>query len=70
MYTSVNFKSKKELKQAVADGKKISVFQPNNMFGTPDPKEGSCAVEGPHFPKPHRWYASVQLADGYIVKVS
>ena len=69
MYTTTNFKTKKALKEAVLAGQKVGVFQPNNMFGTPDPKEGSCAVEGPHFPKPHSWYASVELKDGFIVKV-
>lgn len=69
-YTSTNFKTKKELKLAVESGRKISVYTPGGMF--PDPQPGSkCAVEGPHYPQPHKWYASVQLDnDGYIVKVS
>jgi hypothetical protein len=67
MYTSVNFKSKKELKEAVAAGKKVTVFNPG-PFGSP-PDNGTCCVEGPHFPKPHRWYATVILEAGVIVKV-
>lgn len=69
MYTTINFKTKKALKEAVLAGQKVYVYQPNNMFGTPDPKEVSVVVEGPHYPKPHSWYASVELKDGYIVKV-
>lgn len=69
MYATTEFKTKKLLREAVASGKKIRVFQPNNMFGTPEPTEGSCNVEGPHYPKPHSWYASCQLKDGYIVSV-
>lgn len=34
------------------------------------PHNGTGSVEGPHFPKPHRWYASVQIKDGVIVKAS
>ena len=50
MYTVENFKSKKALKEAVAAGKKVEVYAPG--LGTP-PTNGTCAVEGPHFPKPH-----------------
>jgi hypothetical protein len=27
------------------------------------------AVEGPHYPEPHRWYAEVQVTDGRITSV-
>ena len=70
MYASTNFATKKALKEAVLAGQRVTVFQPNNMFGTPDPKEGTVCVEGPHFPKPHKFYASCVLKDGFIVKVS
>ena len=68
-YTSPNFKTKKALKEAVADGKKVRVFQPGGIF--PDPKyPGTCAVEGPHAPLPHKWYAKVTLdSNGFITKV-
>ena len=69
MYTTTNFKTKKELKEAVASGRKISVYQPNDMFNSPIPKDGTVCAEGPHFPKPHKFYASVTLKDGYIVSV-
>jgi hypothetical protein len=68
-YTTINFKTKKALKDAVAAGKNCTVFQPGGFF--PDPTfPGSCCVEGPHFPEPHRWYARVKLDEtGKIVKV-
>jgi hypothetical protein len=69
MYTSINFKSKKDLKDAVASGRKVSVYQPNNMTGAPSPTSGTVTVEGPHYPQPHKWYATCTLEDGYIVKV-
>ena len=70
MYTSHNFKTKKELKEAVNNGAKITVFQPNNLFNTPTPMQGTVYLEGPHFPKPHTWYAKAELKDGFVVKVS
>lgn len=67
MYTSRNFKSKKALKEAVANGERVSVFQPNDMFNTPTANR-SVALEGPHYPEPHRWYAQAMTdADSCIV---
>lgn len=70
MYTSRNFKSKKELKEAVASGQKLTVYQPNgDIFNIEPPSNGSVTLEGPHYPQPHRWYATAKLTDGYIVSV-
>jgi len=69
MYTDINFRTKKELKEAVAAGKTVGVFQSNNMFGTVPPENGEVSVEGPHFPRPHSWYARVTLQGGKIIKV-
>ena len=67
MYCSYNFKSKKALKDAVAKGEHHTVYAPG--LGSV-PINGTCAVEGPHYPEPHRWYAKVTLKDSIIVKVS
>jgi hypothetical protein len=69
-YTDRNFRTKKELKDAVAAGKQIYVYQPNSdITGAEPPQNGTISVEGPHAPEPHRWYASVTLKDGVIVAV-
>ena len=68
MYTTKNFKTKKALKDAVASGEKVTIFQPG-PFGGSEPTNGTTAVEGPHYPEPHRWYATVTLKDGFITKV-
>ena len=69
MYTVVNFKTKKDLKAAVADGQKIRVYQPG-PFGGNEPIEGDVTLEGPHYPEPHKWYAQGILKDGFLVKVT
>lgn len=69
MYVSPNYPTKKSLKQAVKEGKAISIFQPG-PFGGSEPQNGKVSVEGPHSPKPHTWYAWVELKDGLIVKVN
>ncbi len=35
----------------------------------PCPRDGSASLEGPHYPKPHTWYASVILKNGIVVSV-
>ena len=66
MYSDINFKTKKALKEAVASGQKIGVYSPG--LGTP-PINGQCAVESAWYPKPHTWYATVTLRNGIIMRV-
>lgn len=69
MYVSPNFKTKKALKEAVAAGQTVTIYQPG-PFGGNEPTNGKTAVEGPHYPEPHKWYASVTVQDGKVVKVT
>lgn len=66
MYTTKNYKTKKELKEAVAKGDKVTLFAPG--LGSP-PENGTCAVEGPHYSLPHKWYAEVTMENGKVIKV-
>lgn len=66
MYVDPNFKTKKALKEAVANGDLVYVFSPGPF---PAPTSGETSVEGPHYPKPHSWYARVKVEDGRVVKV-
>lgn len=68
MYCDKNFRTKKALKEAVTSGQAVTIFQPG-PFGGGDCSNGKFCVEGPHYPEPHRWYASVQVKDGKIVSV-
>lgn len=68
MYTHTNFKTKKALKEAVAKGEKVTYYQPG-PFGGNEIRDGQIAVEGPHYPEPHKWYAECTVKDGVIVKV-
>ena len=65
-YTNPDFKSKKALREAVAAGARVEVFSPG-PFGCKT--DGVEFVEGPHYPKPHTWYAKVQVEGGRVVKV-
>ena len=67
MYTTTNFKSKKALKDAVTQGVQVRLFAPG--LGTPN-DNGTETVCGPHYPKPHTWYAKVTMKDGIVVKVT
>lgn len=66
MYVSPNYKSKKQLKEAVLQGKKVSVYSPSPF---PCKQNGIEFIEGPHYPEPHKWYAQVIVENGYVVKV-
>jgi len=66
MYTTVNFKTKKALREAVAAGQAVEYYQPG--LGE-TPRDGKIYVEGPHYPKPHSWYAECTVRDGRIVGV-
>ncbi len=67
MYTTINFKTKKALKEAIASGQRVHV-QDNALGGTP--RDGTVYLEGPHYPAPHTWYAKATVKDGVVVKVS
>lgn len=66
MYTTENFPTKKALKQAVAEGQQVTLYAPG--LGSPK-QNGTEYVEGPHYPKPHTWYAEVTVVDGFVTKV-
>lgn len=65
-YVDPNYRTKKALREAVAAGVKVAVFSPG-PFGSK--RDGTEYIEGPHYPEPHRWYATVTVVDGIVVKV-
>jgi hypothetical protein len=66
MYADINFKTKKAFREAVEAGEEVGVFSAG--IGSP-PETGRVAVSGPHYPEPHRWYATVNVENGRVVKV-
>ncbi len=66
MYATINFKTKKALREAVKAGKEVRLYAPG--LGTPQ-ENGTDYVEGPWYPQPHRWYAQVTVRDGKVVAV-
>ena len=66
MYTEINFKTKKALIMAVADGVGPTIYAPG--LGTAK-RDGQEFVEGPWYPKAHTWYAEVTMKDGRIIAV-
>jgi len=68
MYTSINFKTKKALKEAIKAEQEITIFQPGPFKGN-EPMNGTVFLEGPHYPAPHTWYAQAEMKDGFVVSV-
>lgn len=65
-YTSKNFKTKKALKEAVKAGEKVTVYQPGPFPLTPY-NGNKVALEGPHYPEPHRWYATATIDENNVI---
>lgn len=79
-YTVSNFKTKKALKEAIdrynkyKDVEKMVSDFPIRCYNTglgPDLSNytGKITLEGPHYPKPHSWYAEAELKEGIVIKV-
>jgi len=68
MYVNPNFRTKKELKEAIAAGRDVEVYD-NSMFSVVVPENGTVYLEGPHFPEPHKWYAQGTMQGGRLVKI-
>jgi hypothetical protein len=66
-YVDPNYKYKKEFITAVNNGIEHYPYNPSGIFQTP--QNGTTAIEGPHFPQPHKWYASAVIKNGVIVSV-
>jgi hypothetical protein len=69
-YTVENFKTKKALREAVVAWERgerglVEVYQPG-PFG-PVVHDGTVPLEGPHYPEPHRWWATAKVRSGHIV---
>ncbi len=80
-YTIINFKTKKALKEAIANYM-IMVDESSNLYHSsaiqcfqpglgPDLSNytGKVYLEGPHYPKAHTWYCEGEMKDGILVKV-
>lgn len=67
-YIRPYFKTKKALKEAVAEGRNIHPYSVS-IFGNDLPADGKgIPIVGPG-PYERKWYGQVDLVDGVIVKV-
>ena len=68
-YTVKNFKTKKQVKEAIKEGEEIRCYQPG-LGPNLSNHTGVVYLEGPHFPEPHRWYKKGEMQEGLLVKIS
>lgn len=66
MYAAGNPKTKKQLREWLASGRRIEVFSPGPV---PPPYNGTCTLEGPHYPQAHKWYAQATIVNGLITSI-
>ena len=68
MYTGRNFRTKKQLTEALKAGDVVTYYQAGGIFPTPmHPDGGTVYLEGPHYPEPHRWYATAKVKNGLVL---
>lgn len=69
-YTVKNYRTKKAVREALAAGEVVEIFQPNgDLTGVTVPDNGTVYLEGPHYPEPHRWYATGKMVNGVLVSI-
>ena len=68
-YTVKNFKTKKQVKEAIKEGEEVRCYQPG-LGPNLSNHTGVVYLEGPHFPEPHRWYGKGEMQEGLLVKIS
>lgn len=61
--------SKAAYKKAIAAGEEI-IARENTPWGLDKVKNAEVAFEGPHYPKPHKYYGKAKVVDGRVVKVT
>lgn len=66
-YVEPNYKTKKMLKEAVSAGVELRPYNPSGFFAPTE--NGRVSIEGPHYPRPHSWYADCDVVNGIITKV-
>ena len=67
MYTRPNFQTKKALRLALLEGIEVQVYDHSGREQVPT--DGIVYLEGPHYPKPHTWYAEGRMQDGKLKEV-
>jgi hypothetical protein len=67
-YLYPDLKSKKAYKDAIAAGRTVTASE-NTPCGSCPVSNGTVAFEGPHYPKPHKFYGRVTVVDGKVTKI-
>jgi hypothetical protein len=62
-YTVFDFPTKKALREALASGATVRCYNPGPFPLQP----GVITLEGPHYPKPHRWYAEARIDESLAI---
>ncbi len=68
-YVYPNYPSKAALSRAIKAGLDTITACENTPAGQEPIQEGSCVLEGPHWPEPHRWYGQAVVKEGRVVSV-
>jgi hypothetical protein len=61
--------SKKAYKEAIKQGETITARE-NTPWGQKEVTNGPVTFEGPHYPKPHKYYGKAVVKEGRVISIS
>lgn len=64
-YVDPDYPTKKAFIAGIEAGEIHRPYNPSGMF--PVERDGKVTIEGPHYPKPHKWYAVATVVNGVVV---
>jgi len=67
-YLYPEMRSKKAYKEAIANGKIVTACE-NTPWGQSPCFDGTYTFEGPHYPKPHRYYGTAVVKNGKVISI-
>ena len=66
-YVDPDYPTKKAFKEAMYQGVSHHTYNPSGMF--PTRQNGDDVIEGPLYPKAHKWCAGVRVEDGVVGEI-
>ena len=67
-YTTYNYPSKAAVKRDLVKGIEVNCYQPG-LGPELSNYTGTVSLEGPHYPKPHKWYGVGEMVDGVLKSI-
>ena len=68
-YIYPDMPSKASIKRALTEGVEFTCRDNTPRGQITVYNTNAIAVEGPHYPKPHRWYGTAVIKEGFVTRI-